>query len=349
MAEPLMYSQSTYIPMDESILITGGTEDELLPSDTMQKYLIANRSFATNAIPSMKTKRMLHTADLLSPSGLVLLTGTTLLAATDEQPSAELFDPLVADIKSIAMVTNRRYHTSTVIPSTNQVVLIGGEDSSSAVLPTGELFNLTRFVSIANAMAVKRIYHTATYIPSLNKILIVGGRDLEFQTQNTYSTVELYDLATNRFEPLLNVTMATARARHTATYIPSPAEKIVIIGGENNQVHYLDSCEVFDVRTLSFIDQGSIEHGRYGHHAILLNDYNDILITDGASNSNSIVPSEVFSVDRMSSCQAALMNLPRERFTATLIPQTGEVLVCGGRDITYTSVASCELYTALDA
>ncbi|CAF1354953.1 unnamed protein product [Adineta steineri] len=345
MFEYLMYHRSTYVPQDNSVLITGGTRNEFIYFNTIQKYIISNQSFVMNLHRSMKIKRALHSADLLPLLGLVLLTGGTSLSTPKEQLTAELLDPISGEITSIEMLTNRRYHTSVVIPLDNKVLLLGGHNYSSTILSTGDLFNGTHFIPIVNTMMVQRIYHTATYIPTINKILIIGGRDNENNRRNTYSTIEFYDVETNMFEILPNITMSMARARHTATYIPFPKDQLLIIGGENNDIYHINSWELFDIKTLSFIHKGTIQYGRFDHHATLLNNNHDILITDGFSNTLSIVPSEIFNLKTMLSCQAATMNKIREAFTTTLIPSIGEVFVCGGRDISYNTLNSCELYT----
>ncbi|UJR14455.1 hypothetical protein I4U23_001452 [Adineta vaga] len=339
MSESLMNQRSIFIPEDNSILVMGGTQDEFLFSNKIQKYQLINQSLILNFSSSMNIKRNLYSADRLSLSGLILL-----IATSEEQSIAELFDPISSHTTSIEMLTNRRFYTSVVLPKEDRIILIGGNNYSSTVLSTGDVFNGTHFLPILNKMMVKRIYHTATYIPTMNKILITGGRDNENDGKNTYDTIEFYDITSNMFERIPNITMSIARARHTATYIPFPIDKVLIIGGETNDINYLDSCELFDIQTLSFTKQGTIAYGRSDHHAALLNNNNDILITDGISNSMSIISSEVFSLKTMSSCPTATMNTLRERFTSTLIPLTGEVLVCGGRDIFYNTLNSCELY-----
>ncbi|CAF0793166.1 unnamed protein product [Adineta ricciae] len=344
MSEAIMDHRSTLVLEENSILITGGAKDQLFFSDAVQNYQFANQSLLLRVNKSMIVKRFLHSTDRLPLSGLILLTGTTPISTSKEQTIAELLDPISGQTKSIEMLTNRRFHTSVVIPTDDKVVLIGGNNYSSTVLSTGDVFNGTHFIPILNTMMVQRIYHTATYIPTLNKVLIIGGRDAEHSERNTYNTIEFYDVTSNMFERLPNITMTTARARHTATYIPSPVNKLLIIGGENNESHYLDSCELFDIQTLTFTKYGNINFGRYDHQAILLNNHNNILITDGISNSISIIQSEIFSLKTMSACQAGEMNTLRERFTSTLIPSTGEVLVCGGRDVFYSALNSCELY-----
>ena len=344
MSDAIMDHRSTFVLEENSIFITGGAKDQLLFSNAVQNYEFANQSLSLRANKSMIVKRVLHAADRLPLSGLILLTGTTPISTSKEQTIAELLDPISGQTKAIEMLTNRRFHTSVVIPTEDKVVLIGGSNYSSTVLSTGDVFNGTHFIPVLNTMMVQRIYHTATYIPTLNKILIIGGRDAEHSERNTYNTIEFYDVTSNMFERLPNITMTTARARHTATYIPSPVNKLLIIGGENNESHYLDSCELFDIQTLRFTKYGNINFGRYDHQAILLNNHNNILITDGISNSISIIQSEIFSLKTMSACQAGEMNTLRERFTSTLIPSTGEVLVCGGRDIFYSALNSCELY-----
>ena len=114
--------------------------------------------------------------------------------------------------------------------------------------------------------------HTATVITAgseAGKILLVGGW-LENRGEKLVplASTELYDPATNTFAPpSATATMQTARGDHTATIISSGpnAGKILIVGGQQDDQHFLSSTEFYDPATNRF-GPGPPMHSRRSQH-----------------------------------------------------------------------------------
>jgi hypothetical protein len=64
--------------------------------------------------------------------------------------------------------------------------------------------------------------------------------------------------------------MSSRRAGHTATYIPISADKVFIAGGGSNETNILDTFDVFDASTLSFVKSGMMKEKRSFDTATLL-------------------------------------------------------------------------------
>jgi WD40 repeat protein len=165
-------------------------------------------------------------------------------------------------------------------------------------------------------------------------------------------TIELYNFDSNMFESLDSIRMSTPRSLHTATYIPSPYNQVLIVGGTNNGTNTLNTYEIFSVSTLSLIKTGTIQSKRAFHTATLLKNNVDILINGGYSldeainvSSQSMAPCEIFNMTTMASTIVANMNVPRASHTAILLPNSGAVLCCGGVSSSNAALASCERYT----
>lgn len=101
-------------------------------------------------------------------------------------------------------------------------------------------------------MAYRRIGHTVNYLPTINKILITDGSNGNPDNLIFFDSFELYDVTTNRFQPITSSRMSSRRAGHTANYIPVPINKVLIVGGGSNETNILNTYDIFDVSTLSF-------------------------------------------------------------------------------------------------
>jgi hypothetical protein len=83
----------------------------------------------------------------------------------------------------------------------------------------------------------------------------------------------------------------------------------------------------------------------------LLKNKIDILIVGGYSSNEAIdvsyqpiAPCELFNIKIMSTTISANMSIPRALHTAVLLPNTNDVLCCGGVDSYNTPLSSCERY-----
>jgi hypothetical protein len=135
--------------------------------------------------------------------------------------------------------------------------------------------------------------------------------------------------------------MSAQRANHTATYLPSPLNMILIAGGGQ------PTFDLFNGTTLSFeIYGGSMMFDRSEHTATLL-DNGLVLLIGGRSVTASEVflSCEIFDPTNKSFSLGSSLNIARYGHTATLIESDNQtILICGGRDSNNTLLNSCELY-----
>ena len=90
------------------------------------------------------------------------------------QANAERYDPASNTWSAAAsLATARGYHTATLLPS-GQVLVVGGFNSSG-YQASAELYDPANNTwSAAASLATARAYHTATLLPS-GQVLVVGG------------------------------------------------------------------------------------------------------------------------------------------------------------------------------
>ncbi|HYB91325.1 MAG TPA: kelch repeat-containing protein [Candidatus Binataceae bacterium] len=215
--------------------------------------------------------------DLSWPTATTIPTGANagkILYAGGEDfgGATELYDPEINAFEpGPAMNAGRWDHTATVIASgsnADKILVVGGwlanKGEGLVPLASTELYDpaSNRFApsSATASMKVARGGHTATLIgPGANsgKILIAGG---EQDDKHFLSSTELYDPATNRFEP--GPPMQSPRVGHIAITIASGpnAGKILIAGGEGFQCDKIgcwrfsfSSTEIYDPLVNRFI------------------------------------------------------------------------------------------------
>ena len=292
---------------------------------------------------SMADRRYAQTATRLQ-NGEVLVTGgfsfdSTACFNDGTSPalkSAELYNPSNGSFTSTgSMVGERGGHTATLL-NDGKVLIAGGGKTGGGQPPffgdglaTAELHDPATgvFTSTGN-MVSGRVGQTATLLAS-GKVLIVGG--LSTSSSDPVATAELYDPLTGLFSS--TGSMMTARAGHAATLLQNG--KVLVTGGLNHRslTTDVDTAEIYDPATGSFLATGSMEVARWAHTSTLLPN-GTVLVVGGGS-----LFSEIYHPSTGSFSISALTESEHSGHSTTLL-QDGRVLVIGGAEFPSTA----ELY-----
>ncbi|CAF4029060.1 unnamed protein product [Rotaria sordida] len=317
---------STYIPETNTVLLTGGTDLAWTES--------VHVSTASSTVQGSMTEiRAYHTANRLS-TNFVLLAGGYSVA------TADIFDPIAGSVTgTISMSVARSQHVSATIQyrGVTKVLLAGGVGP----VATGDVYDNTtnKFSPVSNSMSSARWGHTATTV-SNGYVIIAGGRNGSADGTETNS-LDLYNSSSNTFLPIA-ANMNTARYQHTATYMPS-INAIIFAGGWSLINGFLQTYEIFDVATLTFIRNGTMLRPReWFASSLLLN--GRVLLIGGNNNYMNLVACEIYDPSTNTVTAAANMNYARRYHTATLMTSTGQVMACGGEGAIRAST-TCEVYT----
>lgn len=333
MTSPRGHAQSVFVPTMNAVQIIGGSDGTFEYSST-EIFFISNGSFHRRT--DTLAKRFRHTVDYLNNRTIIIAGGWSALK------TAEIYDPVLGISNGlINMSESRAFHASAVIDKntngTMKVLLTGGL-IPNRVLDSGDVFNaLTRkFTAVSNNMTSRRFHHTTTFIGN-GYVLVTGGIN---NSSVKLDTLELYNSSSNKFVPL-PVRMSTRRAHHTATYIPS-MQAVLIVGGRSS-IEVLQTYDLFNVATLNFtILNGTILYPRAYHTATLLS--NDRVLIVGGQNTQRLSSCELYDSLSGGFVSVANMSVERADHTATLLPDTGQVLVCGGQNSNHSMLNTCELY-----
>jgi len=187
-------------------------------------------------------------------------------------------------------------------------------------------------VAPGGTMLEPRSGHTATLLPN-GKVLIAGGMR---RNQDFYSSAELYDPATGKFQ--FTGEMHQRRVGHVAVLLRSG--KVLIAGGWVGGGG-TDTAELYDPATGKFALISRMTARRGQPTATLLSDGN-VLIAGGEERDNqSQASAEIFHAETLTFTPAGSMRHPRVSHTATLL-NDGRVLIAGGYADAVSSTA--ELY-----
>ena len=273
------YGHSAVRLLNGKVLITGGVPPGLPPAPA-EIFDPTTDKFEKTGKP--KFIRSGHTLTLLK-NGKVLSAGGAIEEVTPIK-TAELYDPNTGTFSTTGdMIEWRGGHTATLLKD-GRVLFSGGMDTLEYPLETAELYDPnTGTFSLTGNMLHKRIYHTAILLPD-GKVLIAGGLN---QTEGILKSTELYDPNTGTFSP--GPDMATPRFWHTATG-PTKCGQILFAGGIGDTLSekYLNSAEVYDSNTNTFIPTGKMNTPRALHSATMLLDER-VLVISGMPDSSEIL------------------------------------------------------------
>jgi RHS repeat-associated protein len=362
------YDQTSTLLTNGKVLVTGGVNATGV-LNSAELFDPTTQLFSPSG--TMYRPRWLHTSTLLNNGQVLVIGGSNatppassaqvvnsvtpsqsaatanpdlgIIVMTGPLSVAEFYDPVAGGFITLpsSLHTARMGHTATLLPN-GQVLVVGGYNPSTGIIPSAELYDpaTQTFIALGNT-AIPRSGHTATLL-SNGQVLITGGQT-DLIPSGAYNSAEIYDPAAMTFTALSS-SMITAREGHRSTLLPSG--QVLITGGDLPGTGSLGTAEIYNPLTNSFTAiPGSMAVARINHQANLLNT-GQVLITGGATdtNSSSVALSSAELLDPTTQVFTLLnsMTSVRNHHTATLL-NDGSVLVDGGTDGT-NFFTTAELY-----
>jgi N-acetylneuraminic acid mutarotase len=265
---------ATLLP-DGTVLVTGGFDcNASEPAGCVGQAfseLYDPRTGIWTETGSMLQARGGHTATLLA-DGRVLVAGGEVGPNEPDRlvlSSAELYDPRTgAWTETASMGLARIGHTATLLWD-GTVLVVGGSTGAGTDGPTSAEVYDPRTGSWTPTARMNRgsAGHTATLLQD-GTVLVAGGEGL--------SRVELYDPRAGSWTT--TGSMSGDRYGHTATMLPS-GEVLVVGGAYGRADHFhLDTTELYDPSTRSWLPGPPLIDPRKAHAAALLSDGRVIVV-----------------------------------------------------------------------
>jgi hypothetical protein len=221
------------------------------------------------------------------------------------------------------------------------ITVLGTKDAGSAgtrVVVDAFVIMSSATWSTTGAMTTGRLDQTATLLQ--NGSVLVAGGDGGSGTPVALTSAELYQPSTGTWSA--TGSMATARALHTATLLPSG--QVLVVGGIGG-VSPLSSAELYDPVAGTWSATGAMAVPRFGQTATLLPNGQVLIAGGNAANTNigAVASAELYDPATGLWSATGSMTIARSFHTATLLPN-GLVLVSGGIGSDGLTVATAELY-----
>ncbi len=297
-------------------------------------YILDAPADCWEATGSLNVARMGHTATLL-PDGRVLAVGGT----EDVARSAEIYDPASRAWTLVAPLHHARTHHSATVLRDGRVLVVGGAYAFAPQGPQAFLIDDTAEIydpaadtwTLIDGPLTPRIETSATLLPD-GRVLVAGGVDV---WDEALSTCELYDPATNRWEPADSFGNGWG---HTATALADG--RVLVVGGFDDDWELLPIgyASLYDPQTGRWSSAGELKEARALHAATLLADgrvlvtggiWHDQGVAGGYYRTGTLASSEIYDpvTNRWSS--GADIGDARSAHTATLLAD-GSMLLAGG-------------------
>lgn len=261
----------------------------------------------------------------VSPSGLATIMateGTTTLSATIGGSSGGTdLHAAPSKIKPVSPLrTKRQYHTATLLPD-GKVLIAGGQDGSSNVTATAELYDPAtgRFTS-TGSMKNRRQNHSATLLQD-GTVLINGGFTLNPSAR--HRSAEIYDPVSGTFS--FTGSLSVSRFSHTATQMSDG--RVLVEHGITDFTQPPPPSEIYDPVGHTFTFTGGPITRRSLHTSTLLND-GGVLVTGGRDDTGAVPTTEMYDPVTGTYSASAPLAISREAHTATRL-MDGRVLVVG--------------------
>lgn len=312
-----------------TVLICGGFAGNSLSSAEI--YDPTSKVF--KHVGQMSFARSGHTATLL-PDGKVLIAGGY---NGDYLSSTEIFDPQTKTFSAGPIMNSPRSgHIATAL-NNDKILFAGGVGIGWSFLKSAELYNIkTKTFSPTADMTTARESHTATVLKN-GDVLITGGHKGRRAEIKIFSSAEIYNPATEKFNPIGN--MSKIHHKHEAVMLADG--KVLINGGsdERDSRGTYSSAEIYDPITRLFKSINKMNHTRYKHNgtSILLAN-NKVLIAGGSYQAEIYNPEtgEFIIVP-------GTMGTQRSFSCATLL-SNGQVLITGGYNENIETSASAWIF-----
>jgi len=230
-----------------------------------------------------------------------------------------IFDEGTSIITIVVGVTNVKSAFASVTFADGHVGLFGGVDG---ILPTSDcrIFNLaTRIFFGLSDLPQPR--HSASAALMLNGTVFISGGVTRVNNQFVFLNSCLVFSRTNNVFNQSNALLRVARGKHASCLLPNG--KVFVCGGMV-RLFPLNSCEIYDPSTDSFVDGPDMHVSRFDHTATLL--MNGLVLVCGGADDRS---SEFYNPNSNRFTLGPTMLRVRYQHTASLL-STGKVLICGG-------------------
>lgn len=262
---------------DGRVMVIGGADQNFNFLNTVEIY-----DPRTNTWSFTGSMNDLHFEDFVAvrlPGRRVLVAGGYVSCCFTPLNSAEIFDEASGTWTRTGNMNLARGEFANVLLQDGRVLAIGGITEGGAPTATAEIYNpVTGVWTFTGSMNVARSDHAAVRLED-GRVLVAGGDSSEDFPR--FVSAEIFDPRTGKWT--LTGDMSTGRSETEYAAVLLRNGQVLVPGGHQAAETPVSSADLYDPKTGTWTQAGSMSSGRAGHAAVLLPGSRGALVMGGLS------------------------------------------------------------------
>jgi N-acetylneuraminic acid mutarotase len=273
---------------DGRVMVMGGADEFFNVLNSVEIY--EPRTDTWSVAAPMNDARFEDFIAVLLPGHRVLVAGgigSDFLSLS----SAEIYDEATNTWTQTGSmnVARQEFAGNPVVLGDGRVLAIGGLTEDFTPTATAEIYNSVSGVwTLTGSMNIARADHAAVRLHD-GRVLVAGGDASEEEPR--FKSAEIFDPHTGQWT--MTGDMTTGRSESEYAVVLLPDGRVLVPGGHTDFDTPVSSADLYDPRTGTWSDAGSMSDSRAGHSAVVLHGNRGVLVMGGLNSP----PAATASVD----------------------------------------------------
>jgi hypothetical protein len=272
------------------VMVVGGADQFFNILASAEIYDPSTNTWSLTA--PMNDARFEDFVAVLLPGRKVLVAGGTGIDGVTSLSSAEIFDEATGTWTPTGSMNVGRGEFVNAVLHDGRVLVVGGIteiDEFGVAIASAEIYDpVSGTWTLTGSMSTARADPTAVRLLD-GRVLVAGGDSSEEEPR--FTSVEIFDPHTGQWTATGDMTTGRSEAEYAGVRLRDG--RVLIPGGHTAFETPVASADLYDPRTGTWSQAGSMSVPRAGHSAIVLNGNRGVLVMGGLN----IPPAATASVD----------------------------------------------------
>src|SRR6266566_2240561 len=259
------------------IMVIGGADADFNFLDTAEIY--DPRTGTWSFTGSMNEPRFEDFVAVLLPGRKVLIAGG-FGPPFDALNSAEIYDEATNTWTPTGSMNVARAEFASVVLHDGRVLAVGGVATDETPIASAEIYDpRTGIWTLTGSMSTGR-NDLAVVVLHDGRVLAAGG-GMGDEELPRYASAEIFDRHTGQWTPTGAMTAPRSETEYAVVRLPDG--RVLVPGGHTAPHTPVSSADLYDPRTGTWSDAGSMTDPRAGHYAVVLHGNRGVLVMGGIS------------------------------------------------------------------